>query len=70
MREAIKQINPKIKDKDIDQFKSNYDSFTWFVGLLTHEDPKLQLQFLFRRVAPRIWCSYIQGDCSRIYGFK
>ncbi len=46
MREAIKQINPGIKDKDIDQFKSDYDSFTWFVGFAPYEDPQIAIAIL------------------------
>ena len=46
MREAIKQINPKIKDKDIDQFKPDYDSFTWFTGFAPYEDPQIAIAIL------------------------
>lgn len=46
MREAIKQINPGIRDKDIDQFKSDYDSFTWFVGFAPYEDPQIAIAIL------------------------
>jgi penicillin-binding protein 2 len=46
MREAIKQINPGIKDKDIDQFKSDYDSFTWFTGFAPYEDPQIAIAIL------------------------
>ncbi|HZK57713.1 MAG TPA: penicillin-binding transpeptidase domain-containing protein [Clostridia bacterium] len=46
MREAIKQINPGIKDKDIDQFKQDYDSFTWFVGFAPYEDPQIAIAIL------------------------
>ena len=46
MREAIKQINPKIKDKDIDQFKPDYDNFTWFTGLAPYEDPQIAIAIL------------------------
>ncbi len=46
MREAIKQINPGIKDKDIDQFKPDYDSFTWFTGFAPYEDPQIAIAIL------------------------
>ncbi len=46
MREAIKQINPRVRDKDIDQFKSDYDSFTWFVGFAPYEDPQIAIAIL------------------------
>ncbi len=46
MREAIKQINPGIKDKDIDQFKPDYDNFTWFVGFAPYEDPQIAIAIL------------------------
>ena len=46
MREAIKKINPGIKDKDIDQFKPDYDSFTWFTGFAPYEDPQIAIAIL------------------------
>ncbi len=46
MREAIKQINPRIKDKDIDQYKSDYDNFTWFTGFAPYEDPQIAIAIL------------------------
>lgn len=46
MREAIKQLNPKIRDRDIDQFKSNYDNFTWFTGFAPYDDPQIAIAVL------------------------
>lgn len=46
MREAIKEINTKIKDKDLDQFKANYDNFTWFTGFAPYEDPQIAIAIL------------------------
>ena len=70
MREAIKQINPKIKDKDIDQFKSNYDSFTWFVGFAPYEDPQIAVAILFHRGGSGGFGAPIFRRLCRIYGFK
>ncbi len=46
MREAIKQLNSNIKDKDIDQFKPEYDNFTWFTGFAPYEDPQIAIAIL------------------------
>lgn len=46
MRESIKKINSKIKDKDLDQFKANYDNFTWFTGFAPYDDPQIAVAVL------------------------
>jgi len=46
MREAIKQLNPKIRDKDIDQFKPNYDNYTWFTGFAPYDNPQIAISIL------------------------
>ncbi len=46
MREAIKQLNPNIKDRDIDQYKEDYDNFTWFTGFAPYDDPQIAIAVL------------------------
>ncbi|ABW19302.1 penicillin-binding transpeptidase domain-containing protein [Alkaliphilus oremlandii] len=46
MREAIKKVNPNIKDRDIDQYKENYDNFTWFTGFAPYDDPQIAIAVL------------------------
>lgn len=41
LRKAIKQLNPKITDKDIDSFKESYDAFAWSVGFAPADDPEI-----------------------------
>jgi penicillin-binding protein 2 len=46
MREAIKQLNSNIRDRDIDQFKEDYISFTWFTGYAPYDDPQIAVAIL------------------------
>ena len=41
LRKAIKELNPKITDDDIDQFKSSYDPFAWSVAFAPADDPEI-----------------------------
>lgn len=46
LREAIRQLNPKIRDVDIDQYKSNYDNYAWFTGFAPYDDPQIAIAVL------------------------
>ncbi len=46
MREAIKDLNPKIKNADIDQFKADYDNYAWFTGFAPYENPEIAISVL------------------------
>lgn len=46
MREAIKTLNPSIRNSDLDQFKSDYDNFSWFTGFAPYEDPQIAISVL------------------------
>ncbi|MBM7613581.1 penicillin-binding transpeptidase domain-containing protein [Alkaliphilus hydrothermalis] len=46
MREAIKQLNPRIKNADLDQFKENYDNYAWFTGFAPYENPEIAISVL------------------------
>ena len=46
MREAIKALNPSIRNTDLDQFKSDYDNFSWFTGFAPYEDPQIAISVL------------------------
>lgn len=41
LRKAIKEINPKITDKQIDRFKPNYGAFAWCVAYAPADDPRI-----------------------------
>ncbi len=41
LRKAIKELNPKIKDEDIDRFKQDYASFAWAVSFAPADDPEI-----------------------------
>ena len=41
LRKAIKELNPKITDDKIDQYKQSYASFAWSVGFAPAEDPEI-----------------------------
>jgi len=46
MREAIKRLNPSIRNDDLDQFKSDYDNFSWFTGFAPYENPQIAISVL------------------------
>ncbi len=46
MREAIKQVNPRVKNADIDRFKSDYDNYAWFTGFAPYENPEIAISVL------------------------
>lgn len=46
MREAIKSLNPKIKNADIDQFKADYDNYAWFTGFAPYDNPEIAISVL------------------------
>ena len=41
LRKAIKELNPKITDEAIDQFKPSYDPFAWAVAFAPADDPEI-----------------------------
>lgn len=41
LRKAIKELNPKITDEDIDYYKKKYDSFSWSVGFAPADNPEI-----------------------------
>lgn len=41
IRKAIKEINPSIRNSDINQFKDDYDNFAWFVSYAPADDPQI-----------------------------
>lgn len=41
LRKAIKQLNSKITDKDIDRFKADYGSFAWCIAFAPADNPKI-----------------------------
>ncbi len=41
LRKAIKELNPKINDEKIDQYKQSYKSFAWSVGFAPADDPEI-----------------------------
>ena len=46
MREAIKNLNPSIRNTDLDQFKEDYDNFSWFTGYAPYDDPQIAISVL------------------------
>ncbi|WP_026475943.1 penicillin-binding transpeptidase domain-containing protein [Alkaliphilus transvaalensis] len=46
MREAIKQLNPRIKNADLDHFKEDYDNFAWYTGFAPYENPEIAISVL------------------------
>jgi len=46
MREAIKKLNPNIKNNHLDQFKRDYDTYSWFTGFAPYEDPQIAISVL------------------------
>ena len=41
LRKAIKELNPKINDEKIDQYKQNYEPFAWGLGVAPADDPEI-----------------------------
>ncbi|HSQ89232.1 penicillin-binding transpeptidase domain-containing protein [Romboutsia sp.] len=41
LRKAIKELNPKINDEKIDQYKESYGAFAWSVGFAPADDPEI-----------------------------
>ena len=41
LRKAIKELNPKITDKEIDKFKDDYGTFTWGVAFAPADKPEI-----------------------------
>ncbi|WP_219631926.1 penicillin-binding protein 2, partial [Burkholderia pseudomallei] len=41
LRKAIKELNPKLTDDQIDAYKQNYPSFAWSVGFAPANDPEI-----------------------------
>ena len=41
LRKAIKELNPKLTDIDIDRFKQDYGSFAWCVAFAPANDPQI-----------------------------
>lgn len=46
MAEAIKSLNPKIKNVDLDQFKRDYDNYAWFTGFAPYDNPEIAVSVL------------------------
>jgi penicillin-binding protein 2 len=46
MREAIKKLNPAVRNSDLDQFKEDYDNFSWFTGFAPYDDPQIAVSVL------------------------
>ncbi|AKL95094.1 penicillin-binding protein 2 [Clostridium aceticum] len=43
MREAIRTLNPRA---NLDQFKDDYDNYSWFTGFAPYEDPQIAISVL------------------------
>lgn len=41
MREAIKALNSNVGNKELDQFKEDYDNYSWFIGFAPYENPEI-----------------------------
>ncbi|OXX85038.1 penicillin-binding protein [Paraclostridium benzoelyticum] len=41
LRKAIKELNPKLTDEQIDAYKQDYPSFAWSVGFAPANDPEI-----------------------------
>ncbi|EPZ55729.1 cell division FtsI/penicillin-binding 2 domain protein [[Clostridium] sordellii ATCC 9714] len=41
LRKAIKELNPKLTDDQIDSYKQNYPSFAWSVGFAPADNPEI-----------------------------
>ncbi|NBG88952.1 penicillin-binding transpeptidase domain-containing protein [Isachenkonia alkalipeptolytica] len=41
MREAIKALNPSMDNQKLNQYKDDYDNYSWFIGFAPYEDPEI-----------------------------
>lgn len=41
IRRAIKELNPRITDSQINRFKDTYDNFAWFVSFAPYDNPEI-----------------------------
>ena len=41
LRKAIKELNPKVTDEQIDSFKESYKSFAWSVAIAPADNPEI-----------------------------
>lgn len=46
IRKAIKELNPNIRDKEINAYKDDYDNFAWFVSYAPADDPQIAVATL------------------------
>jgi penicillin-binding protein 2 len=47
MREALRRISPRpLTNETIDQFKPDYDNFTWFVAYAPYDNPEIAVSIL------------------------
>lgn len=46
MREAIKRLNTKITNNDLDRFKMDYGNYAWFTGFAPYDDPQIAISVL------------------------
>ncbi|KAB3535913.1 penicillin-binding protein [Alkaliphilus pronyensis] len=46
MREAIKKLNPRLKNIDLDSYKEDYDNYAWFTGFAPYKDPEIAISVL------------------------
>ena len=41
MREAIKTLNPSVNNQKLNQYKDDYDNYSWFIGFAPFDDPEI-----------------------------
>ncbi|SFH46029.1 penicillin-binding protein 2 [Tindallia magadiensis] len=46
MRMAIRNLNPSLTNRDLDEYKEDYDNFSWFTGFAPYEDPEIAISVL------------------------
>lgn len=46
MREAIKILNPRISNNDLDRHKRDYDNYAWYTGFAPYDDPQIAISVL------------------------
>ncbi|RQD70623.1 MAG: penicillin-binding protein [Tindallia sp. MSAO_Bac2] len=46
MRIAIRNLNPSLTNRDLDEYKEDYDNFSWFTGFAPYEDPEIAISVL------------------------
>ncbi len=46
MRQAIRTLNPSLTNADLDEYKEDYDNFSWFTGFAPYEDPEIAISVL------------------------